>query len=58
MVIEKVINISFFFIKVVATNLLLKLNYLQSRAETQYRTIIFITPSNIKHFIERSSVTY
>ena len=58
MVIEKVTNILLFFIKVVATNLLLKLNYLQSRAETQYRKIIFITPSNIKHFIERSSVTY
>ena len=43
MVIEKVTNISLFFIKVVATNLLLKLNYLQSRAETQYRKIIFIT---------------
>ena len=23
-----------------------------------YRRVIFITPSNIKHFIERSSVTY
>ena len=34
-----------------------KLNYLQSKVETQYRKIIFITPSNIKHFIERSSVT-
>ena len=48
----------FFFIKVGAANVLLKLNYLQSRVETQYRKIIFITPSNIKHFIERSSVTY
>ena len=47
----------FFFIKVGAANILLKLNYLQSRVETQYRKIIFITPSNIKHFIERSSVT-
>ena len=51
------INISF-FIKVGAANVLLKLNYLQSRVETQYRKIIFITPSNIKHFIERSSVTW
>ena len=33
-------------------------NTLQSRVETQYRKIMFITPSNIKHFIERSSVTY
>ena len=47
-----------FFIKVGAANVLLKLNYLQSRVETQYRKIIFITPSNIKHFIERSNVTY
>ena len=38
------------------TYILLKLNYLQSRVETQYRKIIFIKPSNIKHFIERSSV--
>ena len=30
----------------------------KSRVETQCRKIIFITPSNIKHFIERSSVTY
>ena len=48
----------FFFIKAGAANVLLKLNYLQSRVETQYRKIIFIAPSNIKHFIERSSVTY
>ena len=48
----------FFFIKVGSANVLLKLDYLQSRVETQYRKIIFITPSNIKHFIERSSVTY
>ena len=39
----------FFFIKVVAANVLLKLNY---------RKIIFLTPNNIKHFIERLSVTY
>ena len=51
-----VTNISF-FIKVGVANVLLKLNYLQSRVETQYRKIIFITPSNIKHFIERSNVT-
>ena len=50
-------NISF-FIKAGATNVFLKLNYLQSRVETQYRKIIFVTPSNIKHFLERSSVTY
>ena len=50
-------NISF-FIKVGTANVLLKLNYLQSRIETQYRKIIFITPRNIKHFIEKSSVTY
>ena len=42
----------FFFIKVGGENVLLKLNYLQSRVETQYRKIIFITPSHIKHFIE------
>ena len=48
----------FFFIKVGGANVLLKLNYLQSRVETQYRKIIFITPSNIKYFIEKSSVTY
>ena len=42
-----------FFIKVGAANALLKLNYLQSRVETQYRKMIFITPSNIKYFIER-----
>ena len=48
----------FFLIKVGAANVLLKLNYLQSRVEIQYRKIIFITPSNFKHFIERSSVTY
>ena len=47
-----------FFIKVGAANVLPKLNYLQSRVETQYRKIIFITPSNIKHFMERSSMTY
>ena len=41
-----------------AANILLKLNYLQSRVETQYGKIIFIIPSNIKRFIERSSVTY
>ena len=29
--------------------------YLQSRVNTQYRNIMYITPSNIKHFIERSS---
>ena len=55
--ISSVTNISF-FIKVSAANGLLKLNYLQSRAKTQYRKIILITSSNIKHFIERSSVTY
>ena len=44
----------FFFIKVGAANVLLK----QNRVATQYRKIILITPSNIKHFIERSSVTY
>ena len=54
MVILKVTNISL-FIKVGAANFLLKLNYLQSREETQYGKI-FIIPSNIKHFIERSSV--
>ena len=48
----------FFFIKVGVTNVLLNLNYLQNRIETQYRKIIFITPSNIEHFIERSNVTY
>ena len=48
----------FFFIKVGAVNVLLELNYLQSRVETHYRKVIFVTPSNIKHFIERSSVTY
>ena len=47
-----------FFIKVGAANVILKLDYLKSRVETKYRKIIFITPSNIKHFIERSSVTY
>ena len=47
----------FFFMRVAATNVLLKINYLQRRVETQYRNVIFITPSNIKHFIERSSVT-
>ena len=46
------------FIKVGAGNVLLKLNFLQSRVETQYRKILFITPSNIKHFIERQSVAY
>ena len=48
----------FFFIKVGEANVLLKLNYLQSRVEMQYRKITCIIPSNIKHFIERSSVTY
>ena len=48
----------YFFIKVGPADVFLKLNYLKSRVETQYRKIIFITPSNIKHFIERSSVTY
>ena len=38
----------FFFIRVSAGNVLLKLNYLKSRVETQYRKIIFITPSIIK----------
>ena len=52
----KVTNISL-FMKVGTPNVLLKLSYLQSRVETQYRKIIFITPSNIKHFIVRSSVT-
>ena len=47
----------FFFIKVGVANILLKLNYLQSRVETKQQDDI-ITPSNIKHFIERSSVTY
>ena len=47
----------FFFIKVVAANVFLKLSYLQSILQAQYRKIL-ITPSNIKHFIERSSVTY
>ena len=51
-------KIFLFFIIVGEANVLLKLNYLQSRVETQYRKIIFITPSNIKHFTERSSVTY
>ena len=31
-----------------AANVLLKLNYLQSRVETQCRKIIFTTPSNIR----------
>ena len=48
----------FFFYKIRCGKCSLKLNYLQSGVETQYRKIIFITPSNIKHFIERSSVTY
>ena len=48
----------FFFIKVGGANVLLKLNYLQSRVETQYRKITFITPSHIKHFIAKSSMTY
>ena len=43
----------YFFIKEGAANVLLKLNYLQSRAKTQYRKIIFITPSNIKHFTKK-----
>ena len=38
----------FFFIRVSAANVLLKQNYLKSRVETQYRKIIFITPSIIK----------
>ena len=42
----------FFFITLDAANVLLKLNYLQRRIETQYRKIIFITPSYIKDFIE------
>ena len=46
------------FTKLGAENVQLKLNYLQSRVETQYRKIISITTSNIEHFIERSSVTY
>ena len=49
-------KIFLFFIIVGEANVLLKLNYLQSRVETQYGKIIFIKPSNIKHFIERSSV--
>ena len=57
MVIFKVTNNSF-FIKVGTANILMKLNYLQSTIETQYRNIIFITPSNIKHFTERTSVVY
>ena len=48
----------FFFIKVGKESVLLKLHYLQSRVETQYRNILFITTSSIKHFIERSSGTY
>ena len=28
------------------------------RVETQYTKIVFMTPSNIKHFIERLCVTY
>ena len=47
-----------FFINVSAANVLLKLNYLQSRVELQYRKIILGTPSNIKGFIERSNRTY
>ena len=50
-------NISF-YVKVGAANVLLKLNYLKSIVETQHSKIIFITPSNIKHFTERSSMTY
>ena len=52
-----VTNISF-CIKVGMASVLLKLNYLQSKVETQYRKIIFTTPRNIKHFLGRSSVTY
>ena len=50
-------NISF-FAKIGATNVPLKVSYFQSRPEIQYRKVTFITPSNIKHFIEKSSVTY
>ena len=59
MVILKAKNI-YFCIKVGAANVFLNylLKFFQSRVETQYGKIIFITPSNIKHFIERSSVTY
>ena len=39
------------------TNVLLKLNYLQSR-DKQYRKIKFIIPSNIKDFIATSTATY
>ena len=48
----------FFFYKVDEANILLKPNNLQNREDTQYRKIIFLTSSNIKHFVERSSVTY
>ena len=48
----------FFLKKVGVANVLLKLYYLQSRVETQYRQMIYFTPNNIKHFIERSRVTY
>ena len=43
----------FFFYKSRCGKYSPKTKYLQSRVETQYRKIIFITPSNIKHFIER-----
>ena len=47
-------NISF-FIKVGAAKVLPKLDYLQSR-DTIQKDIIFITKSNIKHFIERCNL--
>ena len=44
----------FFFIKLGAANVLLKLNYYKVDA---YKKITFLTPSNIKYILERSSVT-
>ena len=48
----------FFYKSRCGSNVLLKLNHLQRKVETQYIKIIFIPPSNIKNFIERSCVTY
>ena len=45
-------NISL-FIKVGAANVLLKLNYLQSRVETQYRKIIFIILKQYQTFYRK-----
>ena len=45
----------FFFIKVGAANVLLKLNYLQSRVETQHRKIIF-TQQAISNILQKDQV--